>query len=462
MLFSGIELDSNGYVVTGVSSYKGSPYYTRTVFGKISNAGLIDTLNYPFDSLPYEYDLFGNSLKKISAEYLATGSMKDSVPRAFIVRFDTLMNVMFWREYTDSPSTIFQGMDVIKTKDGGYLLTANQGYNGDNNVVVIRTDSSGTVLNKKVYHLMGREFPWIIRPMLNGNYMIGAFCMKINTNTPFWAKTWMLEVDSMGNLINQWADTNNRNLFPRGMQQTADSGWILVRQHLTYDVNNYQKYNAGVVKYDKSFGKEWEIMLGDSGPYTGFYDVEILSDGKYILTGTTPTWGHDSAYHWGWIVKLDTNGTVLWDRKYNAIKRYGALSFPYDIDVMSNGDILVCGELQFLSNIGISPIQQGWILRTDSNGCEIGNCLVGIGEPQSADSRLTVYPNPASEIVIVEVSSEFIGGEVILYDVTGKIVKSTLIASPKLMLNVNDLQSSLYVVSSEKNGKAIRVKLFIE
>ncbi|MBL0308896.1 MAG: T9SS type A sorting domain-containing protein [Bacteroidetes bacterium] len=49
--------------------------------------------------------------------------------------------------------------------------------------------------------------------------------------------------------------------------------------------------------------------------------------------------------------------------------------------------------------------QFGWILRLDSNGCEVENCLVGVDEVVKPEiNGIKVYPNPASTEITVDYS----------------------------------------------------------
>lgn len=470
MLFSSIEATDSSYFVTGVSNQKNTPFYRRAVIGSINHNGAIDSLYYLFDSLPESYEIFGNSLKKVGSHYIAAGSVVDSVSRAFIIRFDSAFNILFYHTYSDTISEIFQGFDVEEVKEGGYLLAINRSFNTNNDVMVIRTDSLGAVINKQIYQAGLLEYPWVIRPMLNGHYMVGAFSRKATTYTPFWCKTWLIEVDSMGNMVRQWLDSDPKNRLPKSMQQTADSGWIIVRQHLAYDVSNAQGYNGSLVKLDKHFNKEWEVVRGDNNFDAGFYDIEILPDEKYILCGSTPTWGHDSAYQWGWILKVDTGGTVLWDKKYVAYERFGTYNYLYDIDVLPNGDLLACGELYFTMNVGISPIQQGWILRTDSNGCVIDNCLTGINDkPHTTDHRgiqMQVYPNPFTDDLSIALMDDIHEAAFTITDVNGKVVyrkqETNLAKGYTKVLDLSWLASGVYFVNVESDGQCVSKRVVKE
>lgn len=465
LIYSSLVQVNKSIYLTGVTAPVVPPYYLKGFFNKVDDSGQPAFAVGLIDSLKYSYEFYWNNLKQTSdGNLIASGEMIDTAKKIFIMKIDTLGNVLFWKQYADSTISIFNGRDIIEIPGQGYLIIINAAFiNGNNaDIMVYRTDLSGNILNKKVYGAGSQEAPCVARKMLNGNYLIGGTSIKTGSTTPFWCRTWLLELDSFGNMANQWLDTDATNLWVRGMQQTADSGWIIVRQHLAYDVNDVQGYNASIIKLDKSFNKQWEIVRGDSGAYTGLYDIEILPDGKYIACGTVPTWGHDSAYHWGWIVKIDTGGTIIWDRKYLAVARFGTENYLNDIDILPNGDLLACGELRFGFDVGIYPTQQGWILRTDSNGCVIDNCLVSVQEASTSSIiGIKTYPNPTSAYVLFE-STITTPVKIEVYDLAGRIVtEKEILPLATLKLETDDWASGVYTwkgnnnTTSQFNGKII-------
>lgn len=464
--FGSCEYYSGNNYLTGLTAAIDTPYYLKGLFGKVLADGSLVYLKGAIDTLPYSYQFYRNALHKTAdGNFIVCGEMIDTLGKVFIAKFDTNGNMLFKKEFIDTTLELFHSQDVLELPGEGYLIAINVAFQNLNSAaVIIRTDTAGNILNKKVHDLNATEYPWLLRPMFNGNFMVGAVTHKTANSSAYWCRTWLIEIDSMGNYVNQWIDTDNKNLWPYGMQQTADSGWIIVRQHLAYDVSGFQKYNAGIVKYDKNFTKEWEHYYGDSSDVTGFYDVEILPDGKYIVCGTTPIWGSDSAHRFGWIVKFDTDGTMLWERKYVALERNGTHSYLYDIDVLPNGDLLACGELRFTFNVGITPIQQGWILRTDSNGCVIENCLTGIDiRPETTDEReILLWPNPASNFIEVVIESDMEMADIHIYNLTGALVLEQKANRHNNRIDVSQLSKGMYVVSAEKQGRFLKAKLVIE
>ena len=72
----------------------------------------------------------------------------------------------------------------------------------------------------------------------------------------------------------------------------------------------------------------------------------------------------------------------------------------------------------------------------------------------AADERLKVYPNPASNLVYVELPKTNNGAEKwMLTDMAGKAVRSGIVAqSQKFSLNVGELSPGVYVISISGNN----------
>lgn len=410
MLFGSIEYAFGQYFVTGVTTTKGSPpYYQKALFGSINADGTVDSIYPLIDSTLYSYGIFANSLKKTADGnfFIATGDLNDTKSKAFFMKCDLSGHLFLWKEYSYSAATLFHGEDVFEIPGQGYLLIINSGASSNSNVCVIRTDLNGDILNQKFYDKGNIEYPFTIRHMMNGHYMIGAFSGK-SGSTSYTTNTWLLEIDSMGNKIRDWIDTNDKTTAPNGMQQTSDSGWIIARQFLGLDIGNTQAFKGSMLKLDKDFNKEWGIDTGGIDFTAGLYDVEILPNGDYIFAGSTAVnITVDSNHVYGWILKVSKAGEILWERKYLADERFGTESSINDVDVLPNGDLLACGKLEYSYDLGIRPLQKAWILRTDSNGCVLDNCTVEMEEIDKPEAvQVQVSPNPFSSDVSIVIQKD--------------------------------------------------------
>jgi len=122
----------------------------------------------------------------------------------------------------------------------------------------------------------------------------------------------------------QWQHTlGGSNLdAASSIQRTSDGGYILagVTQSNNGDVSgNHGGNDFWVVKLDADGVIQWQKTLGGSDSDLA-RSVQQTTDGGYVLTGSSPsTDGDVTGGHGGtdvWVVKLDPDGTVVWEETY--------------------------------------------------------------------------------------------------------------------------------------------------
>jgi hypothetical protein len=149
---------------------------------------------------------------------------------------------------------------------------------------------------------------------------------------------------------------------------------------------NYPTYDYWVVKTDSSGSKQWDKRFG--GESTDILSsVEQTNDGGYILIGGSSSKinGDKSQANWDtslystydfWIVKINAQGTKLWDKVYGGLKD----DFPNASAKTSDGGFLIGGNSW--SGIGgdktqanwdtVVPITNDfWVIKIDSTGTKI-------------------------------------------------------------------------------------------
>ena len=68
--------------------------------------------------------------------------------------------------------------------------------------------------------------------------------------------------------------------------------------------------------------------------------------------------------------------------------------------------------------------------------------FVGIDENETA-GKMELYPNPANSVVRIEGVDDVMANEVVIYDLTGRVVKQYQYCNE---LNVNDMQDGIYLL----------------
>ncbi len=463
LLFSSVETVNNKFYVIGTSGENGVlSNYDRIFYGIIDANGIMIQHIDIYDSVPKGYSAYLNALTKDSIGNLFyTGYSFDSTAKANFVKINTATDDIVLKEYYTPNTYAFYGSKVLYVGYDCFItgvrtdLTINSADN-----ILIKIDTNGNRLWQKQYGANNRlEYARSLVNLQNRNLMIGSFRSDFNqTNEK--ANTWLLEVDTGGNVVRQWFDPSDSTYVAEGLRQTQDGGFIYGAQKRVYQVAGSLGFTATVVKMDSNFNKQWVYEGGVLGTYTGVVDIEPLPDGGYVACGN---YSNKEA----WVIKFTETGQVVWLRKYMGLTDTTATwNLLSDIDILPDGGFIAVGQCQRIVNPNNLTPQVGWFLKLDSNGCEVENCLVGINDPQpykdDFSSQIQIQPNPASDKVWVEAEPGMLGGELKIYDVSGRLVKQLMVEALQFGLEVSELSKGVYVISIEHEGLLGRGKLVKE
>lgn len=184
----------------------------------------------------------------------------------------------------------------------------------------------------------------------------------------------------------------------------------------------------------------WQNILGGSAADV-LFGITIWND-KLTLIGHSnsfPSGSKQSPNYGGidyWLVFVDRHfGGLIKEQSYGG---NGSDIFT-SIDVLSNNNLLVAG----ISNSGISglktePNRGGssdiWVLKLNASS------LVSLESNELTD--LIVYPNPSSGLVYFQVPQELLNGNLELYSMDGKLIKSVFINEINFCIDLTDISGS--------------------
>jgi hypothetical protein len=161
--------------------------------------------------------------------------------------------------------------------------------------------------------------------------------------------------------------------FANSIQQTSDSGYIVAGYSNSTDgdvIGNHGQDDYWVIKLNASGLVQWKKTYGGSGIDRASC-VRQTTDGGYILAGYSVsgdgevTGNHANADFW--IVKLDANGNLIWERSLGGTDNEAAFS----IEPTRDGGYIVAGYSRS-SNSGDVTLSHGisdfWIVKLDQSG----------------------------------------------------------------------------------------------
>lgn len=342
---------------------------------------------------------------------------------------------------------------IIIQPDGKYLLGGYSAYE----FVVVRLNPDGLPddtfggdvigVAKTEFDIVGSSS--ILDIALQSDGKIVAVGNTMNSSN--YNKFAVARYNADGTLDNTFG-TNGSETYIIGNQHDfltsvaiQSDGKILLGGH-TY-IATGPKYDIAVVRLnengsvDNTFGVSGvaKARIVDGANYTN--DILVQTDGKIVVAGYTV---EEGAYEVG-IARFNSNGTI--DNTFSptgistdilALEDYGEAAA-----LQSDGKIIVAGRAynnDFSEFICVRYSEQ-----------EVGvNEILG--------SVLSIYPNPANEIIKIETNSKC---EINIIDVSGKIVFST-IAENQIILDVSIFAKGMYFVQACSDSTTEVVKLIVE
>jgi hypothetical protein len=130
------------------------------------------------------------------------------------------------------------------------------------------------------------------------------------------------------------------------------------------------------------------------------------------------------------------------------------------IDQLSNGDLVLGGNVG--DNRGKSPTlgQWVWLMRTDSEGCLVKDCGKTILQETKNDIDLNVSPNPANNSIQIEISNPVnTNYEVSIFNVMGKQVFNGF---NKVSIDVSNFSNGFYILKINIDKKNIFKNIIIQ
>ncbi|TET23470.1 MAG: T9SS type A sorting domain-containing protein [Candidatus Stahlbacteria bacterium] len=165
---------------------------------------------------------------------------------------------------------------------------------------------------------------------------------------------WILKIDEYGDTLWTRDSTDWRIGKGYSVQETADGGWIVTGYVAPFRDGKHHLYlikldSEGQVLWTRG---DWEWI---NEPVGGVgYSVQETSDGGYIIAGATSPWFGEIEDLW--LIKTNSEGDTLWTRIYGGEGPDCGCS----VREASDGGYIVAGYT--------STDWSLWLLRTDENG----------------------------------------------------------------------------------------------
>ena len=186
------------------------------------------------------------------------------------------------------------------------------------------------------------------------------------------ADAWLVKVDDAGQLLwsQSYGGSGQDELVD--IKATSDGGFILVGTSNSTDgdvLASAGGTDVWLLKVDANGQMEWSTTFGGSGDDRA-NEVLVRSNGQYWIianadSGDLPGVGQHNESD-AWLLRVDTDGTLLWSRTYGA----EGTDWIHSALLLSDGNLLLAGHSDSSPNWMGNPkgAADAWLLRVASNG----------------------------------------------------------------------------------------------
>lgn len=305
--------------------------------------------------------------------------------------------------------------DIRRVPAGGYIAAGYttgpnahtpNGHHGETDMWVLRIDEQSNILWQRYIGGTGYDFGLTVDAAADGGFLVVGYTEGMAGGDFSDCPSNGIDVLVMklnANGETEWQRCMGGSAHDRinSVKATPDGGFVLVGNSNSTNGDltaNQGSFDAWVVKLDASGTTQWQRSMGGSSG-EAFHSVALTTDNGYALLGYTGSSNGDVTSNQGnsdfWVVKLDANGTTVWQRTYGG----SASDEGHSIHATSDGGYALAGQTR--SNNGDVSGQHGeediWLVKIDGSGeLEWQRCLGGAGE----ESNGLVTQLPSGNLVV--------------------------------------------------------------
>ena len=209
-----------------------------------------------------------------------------------------------WRQHFPIDMTNLYGTVVHQTMDGGFIIVGSVGYTYLWDVLVTKADANGDLVWQKTFGKSDKtDHGMDILQTSDGGYMVLGSTSSYGQGS---SDLWLVKLTADG--TEQWNKTVGGATFddPVSFTKTND-GYVIVGQTDAVDSMG----DVWVVKTNEAGDVSWQKTFGDANFGEVGVCIKTVPNGYIILGGFFDMNYTESL----WLLKLDSQGTLIWDQK---------------------------------------------------------------------------------------------------------------------------------------------------
>jgi len=233
----------------------------------------------------------------------------------------------------------------------------------------------------------------------DGSYIVAGYTKSFGAGEP---DVWLIKTDPNGDTL--WTKTYGGSEWDQAwsVQQTSDGGYIVTGWTESFGAG---EADVWLLKTDADGDTLWARTYGDTGWDSGS-SVQQTPDEGYIIAGYTASVGTGEIQQ-VYLIKTDANGDTIWTRTYGE----SGWTRGSSVKQTSDGSYIIAGSTYIFSEV-VSSIEI-YLIKTDANGDSLWTRTYG--EPADDDYGASVCETSDGDYIITGCSYYLgIGYEILL------------------------------------------------
>jgi len=403
----------------------------------------------------------------------------------WVMKSDSQGN-MIWQRCLGSSVNDLAGQMKLDDEDNIYVIGESHGADGDITVPcnlydfwIAKLSSDGELLWDRTLGGSNFEAGVCILPTSDGGCIAGGYTssndgdVSCTNPTIMHSDAWIVKLDSNNNI--EWDNCYGGSFDETTLDiiATEDDGYIFVGATNSNDgdVQGFhgvpgEEYDTWVWKTDGWGNLEWQRCLGGSLD-EGRGEITFAGNGEYIINGFTDSNDGDVSgnhsnpgYADVWILKIDSEGELLWQQCFGSSGGGSAsgLCILNDIELMVvSGAGESDGSVDCDLYPGIMNFADLWL-------CKLIDTLSVYSEEHKIDDlTITLYPNPAHDVMFYHIYPQSNNLTLTIYDIYGQFIDEFVLKEneTQIELEITDYHAGVYVAVLHNEKQIISKEKFV-
>ena len=280
-----------------------------------------------------------------------TGSYGAGGHDVYLIRTNSSGDTLWTRTYGGTSGDA--GNWVATTSDAGYVIT---GYTwsfgaGNSDVYLVKTDAAGDTVWTRAFGGASGDEGYSVQQTIDGGYVVAGVTNSFGAGI---ADVYLIKTDAAGDTV--WTRTYGGTSNDEGysVQQTADSGYIIVGYTSSFGAGNQDVY---LIKTNAVGQVVWTNTYGGSLRDWG-NSVAQVPGGGYMTAGVTRSFGAGAQDVW--LIKTDAQGAAVWTRTFGGTGNDAGNS----VQPTGDGGWVIAGSTSSFGAGGVDV----YLIKADANG----------------------------------------------------------------------------------------------